>query len=92
MYTALFCIPTFYICVYIYLFQVRNASIDHKYWERPENMMEKSPTLHVDDSSSESDVAVEIAATMPSASLVFSKTDYAYSDLDQSCTTIVSVC
>ena len=53
--------------------------------------MEKRPTLQVDDSSYGSDVAVEIAATMPSASLVFSKTDYAYSDLDQSCTTIVSV-
>ena len=45
--------------VYLYLFQVGNASIDHKSWERPENMMEKRPTLQVDDSSSGSDVATE---------------------------------
>ena len=45
----------------------------------------------MDDSSSESDVAVEIVAAMASASLVFCKTDSAYSDIDQSCTTIVSV-
>ena len=92
MYTALFSTPTFYICVYLYLFQVGNASIDHKSWERPENMMEKRPTLQVDDSSSGSDVVVETAVAMASASLVFRKTDSVYSDIDQSCTTIVSVC
>ena len=69
-----------------------NASIDHKSWERPENMMEKRPTLQVDDSNSGSDVAVEIAAAMASASLVLHKTDSAYLDIDQSCTIIVSVC
>ena len=55
-------------------------------------MMDKRPTLQVDDSSFGSDVAVETAATMAFASLVFCKTDSAYSDIDQSCTTIVSVC
>ena len=54
--------------------------------------MEKRPTLQVDDSSSRSDVAVETAVTMASASLVFHKTDSAYLAIDQSCTTIVSVC
>ena len=54
--------------------------------------MEKKPTLQVDDSSSGSDVAVEIVATMASASLVFHKTDSTYSDIDQSCTIIVSIC
>ena len=92
MYTALFCTPTYYIYVYLYLFQVGNVSIDHKYWERPENMMEKRPTLQVDDSSSRSYVATETTTAMASASLVFCKTDSAYSDIDQSCTTIVSVC
>ena len=77
MYTTLFCTPTFYICVYVYLFQVGNSSIDHKSWERPEKMMEKRPTLQVDDSSFTSDVAVETAATMSSASLVFHKTNTA---------------
>lgn len=92
MYTALLCTPTCYIYVYLYLFQVGNASIDHKSWERPENMMEKRPTLQVDALSPGSDVAAETAAAMASASLVFRKTDSAYSDIDQSCTTIVSVC
>ena len=91
MYTALFCTPTFYMCVYLYLFQVGNASIDHKSWERPKNMMEKRPTLQVDDSSSGSDVAAETVAIMASASLVFRKTDSTYSNINQSCTTIVSV-
>ena len=92
MYTALFCTPTCYIYVYIYLFHVGNASINHKSWERPENMMEKRPTLQVDDSSSGSDVAVETTIAMASASLVFYKIDSSYLDIDQSCTTIVSVC
>ena len=92
MNTALFCTPTCYIYVYLYLFQVGNASIDHKCWERPKNMMEKRPTLQVDDSSSGSDVAAETATTMASSSLVFRKTDSAYSYIDHSCTTIVSVC
>ena len=92
MYAALFCTPTCYIYVYIYLFQVGNASIDHKCWERPENMMEKRPTLQVDALSPGSDVAAETAAAMASASLVFCKTNCAYSYIDQSCTTIVSVC
>ena len=90
-YTALFYTPTCYIDVYLYLFQVGNASIDHKSWERPENMMEKRPTLQVDDSSSGSNVAVETAAANASASLVFHKTNSAYSYIDESCTTIVSV-
>ena len=92
MYTALLCTPTFYICVYLYLFQVENESIDHKSSERLENMMEKRPTLQVDDSSSGSNVAAETTTTMAFASLVFRKADSAYSNIDQSCTTIVSIC
>ena len=91
MYTTLFCTPTFYICVYVYLFQVGNVSIDHKSWERPENMMEKRPTIQVDDSSSWLDVVAKTTTTMASASLVFRKADSAYSDIDQPCATIVSV-
>lgn len=61
--------------------QVGNATIDHKCWERPENMNEKRPTLRVDASSPGSDVAAETAAAMASASLVFRNTDSAYSDI-----------
>jgi len=61
--------------------QVGNARIDHKCWERPENMNEKRPTLKVDASSPGSDVAAETTATMASASLVFRNTNSAYSDI-----------
>ena len=60
-----------------------NARIGHNSWERKENMMEKSPTLQVDDSSSGSDVAVETTIAMASASLVFYKADSSYLDIDQ---------
>ena len=92
MYTALLCTPTCYICVYIYLFQVGNASIDHKCWERIEKMMEQRPAVQVDASSYGSYVATEKVAAMASASLMFRKTDFAYSYIDQSCTIIVLVC
>ena len=92
MYTSLFCTPTCYIYVYLYLFEVGNASIGHKFWERPKNMMDKRPTLQVDASILESNVAGETAAAMASASLVFCKIDSPYSDIDQSCKKIVLVC
>ena len=60
-----------------------NASIDHKSWETPENMMEKRPTLQVNDSSSGLDVAAETTTTMEFSSLLFPKIDFAYSDIDQ---------
>ena len=60
-----------------------NASIDHNSWERPKNMMGKRPTLQVDNSSSGLDAAVEKATVMTYVSLVFCKTDSAYSAIDQ---------
>ena len=39
-----------------------------------------------------SDVAAETTTAMEFASLVFCKTDSTFSDIDQSCTTIVSIC
>eukprot|EP01018_Ginkgo_biloba_P016743 Gb_05872 [translate_table: standard] len=60
--------------------QVGNATADHSCWERPETMREPRPSLKVDSSNPGSDVAAETAAAMASASLVFRKTDSAYSD------------
>lgn len=58
--------------------QVGDPDLDHKCWERPEDMAEKRPLSKVDASSPGSDVAAETAAAMAAASLVF-KSDSTYS-------------
>ncbi|KAL5985937.1 hypothetical protein ACLOJK_027927 [Asimina triloba] len=60
--------------------QVGDPDIDHKCWERPEDMTEKRPLTQVNTSSPGSDVAAETAAAMAAASLVFKTSDHAYSD------------
>ncbi|XP_043713193.1 endoglucanase 24 isoform X3 [Telopea speciosissima] len=59
--------------------QVGDPQLDHKCWERPENMSEKRPLTQVNTSSPGADVAAETAAAMAAASLVFKTTDSTYS-------------
>ncbi|KAK9270911.1 hypothetical protein L1049_026498 [Liquidambar formosana] len=59
--------------------QVGNPDLDHKCWDRPEDMTEKRPLMQVNTSSPGTDVAAETAAAMASASLVFKKVDSTYS-------------
>ncbi|XVF59759.1 hypothetical protein PTKIN_Ptkin07bG0301700 [Pterospermum kingtungense] len=59
--------------------QVGDPEVDHKCWERPETMSEIRPLTQVNTSFPGTEVAAETAAAMASASLVFKKTDPAYS-------------
>ncbi|KAH6760062.1 glycosyl hydrolase 9B7 [Perilla frutescens var. frutescens] len=61
--------------------QVGDPDLDHKCWERPEDMTETRPLIQVNASYPGSDVAAETAAAMASASLVFKSSDAAYSRL-----------
>ncbi|CAK9148270.1 unnamed protein product [Ilex paraguariensis] len=61
--------------------QVGDPEIDHKCWERPEDMTEERPLTQVNTSTPGTEVAAETAAAMASASLVFKSTDPAYSSL-----------
>ncbi|KAK4393845.1 Endoglucanase 24 [Sesamum angolense] len=61
--------------------QVGDPELDHKCWERPEEMTETRPLTQVNTSYPGSDVAAETAAAMASASLVFRSTNSAYSML-----------
>ncbi|KAG6486303.1 hypothetical protein ZIOFF_054873 [Zingiber officinale] len=64
----------------IYL-QVGDASSDHACWERPEDMDTPRTVYKVDASNPGSDIAAETAAALAAASLVFRKSDPAYSKL-----------
>ncbi|XWS25891.1 hypothetical protein CRYUN_Cryun27aG0106600 [Craigia yunnanensis] len=59
--------------------QVGDPVLDHKCWERPENMKEKRPLTQVNTSVPGTEVAAETAAAMASASLVFKTADSKYS-------------
>ncbi|GAA0160079.1 hypothetical protein Leryth_005290 [Lithospermum erythrorhizon] len=59
--------------------QVGDPKLDHKCWDRPEDMTAKRPLTKVDTSSPGSDVAAETAAAMAAASLVFKSSDSSYS-------------
>ncbi|CAA7388874.1 unnamed protein product [Spirodela intermedia] len=61
--------------------QVGDANKDHACWERPEDMDTPRTVFKVDPSNPGSDVAAETAAALAAASLVFQKTDPAYSKL-----------
>ncbi|KAG2692763.1 hypothetical protein I3843_08G065200 [Carya illinoinensis] len=60
--------------------QVGDSKADHKCWDRPEVMTEKRPLTQINTTTPGTEVAAETAAAMASASLVFKKTDSAYSD------------
>ncbi|GAA0151393.1 hypothetical protein LIER_10124 [Lithospermum erythrorhizon] len=59
--------------------QVGDPTLDHKCWDRPEDMTGKRPLTKVDTSAPGSDVAAEAAAAMAAASLVFKSSDSSYS-------------
>lgn len=59
--------------------QVGDPKLDHKCWDRPEDMTGKRPLTKVDTSAPGSDVAAETAAAMAAASLVFKSSDSSYS-------------
>lgn len=59
--------------------QVGDPDLDHKCWERPENMKEKRPLTQVNITVPGTEVAAETAAAMASASLVFKTSNSAYS-------------
>ncbi|MBA0659053.1 hypothetical protein Goklo_011216 [Gossypium klotzschianum] len=58
---------------------VGDPDLDHKCWERPENMKEKRPLTQVNITVPGTEVAAETAAAMASASLVFKTSNSAYS-------------
>lgn len=66
--------------LFFFLFQVGDPSIDHKCWERPEDMTEKRPLTKIDKNNPGSEVAAEAAAAMAAASLVFKSRNKDYSD------------
>lgn len=51
--------------------QVGDPDIDHKCWQRPEDMTEKRPLVQINTSVPGTEVAAETAAAMAAASLVF---------------------
>ncbi|KAI8548930.1 hypothetical protein RHMOL_Rhmol07G0311600 [Rhododendron molle] len=61
--------------------QVGDPLVDHKCWDRPEDMTEERPLTQVNTSSPGSDVAGETAAAMAAASLVFKSINSTYSSL-----------
>ncbi|KAD4583956.1 hypothetical protein E3N88_21557 [Mikania micrantha] len=61
--------------------QVGDPDVDHKCWDRPEDMAEIRPSIQINASTPGTEVAAETAAAMASASLVFKSTDSTYSNL-----------
>ena len=55
--------------------------MDHKCWERPEDMDTPRNAFKIDAQHPGSDIAAETAAALAAASMVFSTTDRTYSDL-----------
>ena len=58
-----------------------DATKDHACWERPEDMDTPRTVLKIDRKTPGTEVAAETAAALASASLVFRKSDKAYSKL-----------
>ena len=67
-------------CACAYL-KVGDPDLDHKCWERPEEMTESRPLTQVNVSYPGTEVAAETAAAMASASLVFKKINSTYSKI-----------
>ncbi len=61
--------------------QVGDATLDHSFWGRPEEMTMSRPVSFIDETHPGSDLAGEVAAAMAAASQVFLTTDAAYSNL-----------
>ncbi|CAH9094251.1 unnamed protein product [Cuscuta epithymum] len=59
--------------------QVGDPDIDHKCWQRPEDMTEKRPLIQINASVPGTEVAAETAAAMAAASLVFKPSNSPYS-------------
>ncbi|KAI4326442.1 hypothetical protein MLD38_031757 [Melastoma candidum] len=59
--------------------QVGDANADHSCWERPEDMDTPRNVFKIDRSNPGSDIAAETAAALAAASLVFRRSDPAYS-------------
>lgn len=59
--------------------QVGNPKLDHRCWDRPENMTKQRPLTQVNASAPGTEVAAETAAALASASLVFKVMDSSYS-------------
>ncbi|MBA0550432.1 hypothetical protein Golob_021380 [Gossypium lobatum] len=59
--------------------EVGDPVIDHKCWDRPEDITEKRPLTQVNTSVPRTEVVAETAAAMASASLVFKTADSTYS-------------
>ncbi|KAH9329975.1 hypothetical protein KI387_002083, partial [Taxus chinensis] len=61
--------------------QVGDPNMDHKCWERPEDMDTPRSVYKIDAQNPGSDVASETAAALAAASMVFRSTDRSYSQL-----------
>ncbi|KMZ64753.1 endo-beta-1,4-glucanase, family GH9 [Zostera marina] len=61
--------------------QVGDPKIDHKCWERPEEMTEERPLLQINQTFPGTEVAAETAAALAAASIVFRRGDPSYSTL-----------
>ncbi|KAJ7953112.1 Endoglucanase [Quillaja saponaria] len=61
--------------------QVGDPELDHKCWERPEDMTEGRPLTQVNSSFPGTEVAAETAAAMAAASLVFKDRNLTYSNI-----------
>lgn len=60
---------------------VGDPNVDHKCWERPEDMDTVRTVYYVSSKNPGSDVAAETAAALAAASIVFRKVDPTYSKL-----------
>ncbi|XP_058721987.1 endoglucanase 9-like [Vicia villosa] len=60
---------------------VGDPNVDHKCWERPEDMDTARTVYYVSSKNPGSDVAAETAAALAAASIVFRKVDPSYSKL-----------
>lgn len=60
--------------------QVGDGNTDHYCWQRPEDMTTNRQAYRIDASNPGSDLAGETAAAMASASIVFRRSNPAYSN------------
>lgn len=72
--------------------QVGNAENDHNCWERPEDMDTPRTAFAVTAQAPGSEVSAEIAAALAAASVVFKRTDPAYSKLLVNRAVQVTIC
>lgn len=63
----------------VLMLQVGDPNMDHKCWERPEDMDTPRNVYKVSTQNPGSDVAAETAAALAAASIVFKESDPSYS-------------